>query len=76
MPLPQKNSIFVAFALEDAAKAKLEISGDASVIIWTTTPWTLPSNLMLAVGKEELKKKLEAEKNGEKAESSEKSEKK
>ena len=32
--------------------------------------------LMLAVGKEELKKKLEAEKNGEKAESSEKSEKK
>ena len=32
--------------------------------------------LMLAVGKEELKKKLETEKNGEKAESSEKSEKK
>ena len=31
---------------------------------------------MLAVGKEELRKKLEAEKNAEKAESSEKSEKK
>ncbi len=31
---------------------------------------------MLAVGKEELKKKLEAEKNGEEAQSSEKSEKK
>ena len=38
-------SIFVAFALSDEAKAKLEIKEDASVVIWTTTPWTLPANV-------------------------------
>lgn len=38
-------SIFVAFALTPEAKAKLEITTDASVIIWTTTPWTLPANV-------------------------------
>ncbi len=25
---------------------------DTSLLVWTTTPWTLPSNLLLAVGKE------------------------
>jgi isoleucyl-tRNA synthetase len=36
-------SIYVAFKLSDSAKAKLEVD-DASVVIWTTTPWTLPAN--------------------------------
>lgn len=37
-------SIFVKFALKDEAKTFF--------LVWTTTPWTLPSNLMLAVNKE------------------------
>jgi len=46
-------SIFVAFALTPEAKAKLDISVDASVIIWTTTPWTLPANVGIAFSPEE-----------------------
>ena len=45
-------SVFVKFKInkEDASK-KLGISGaDLSMVIWTTTPWTLPANLALAVG--------------------------
>ena len=34
-------SVFVRFRLED--------SPDTSFLVWTTTPWTLPSNLALAV---------------------------
>lgn len=40
----ESHSIFVAFELSDAAKAKAGLSGKAALIIWTTTPWTLPSN--------------------------------
>ena len=36
------NAITVMFTLENGMK----------MLVWTTTPWTLPSNLMLAVGKE------------------------
>lgn len=46
-------SIFVTFALSSEAKAKLEISSDASVIIWTTTPWTLPANVGIAFSPDE-----------------------
>lgn len=34
------------------AKEKLDIDGDIFVLAWTTTPWTLPGNVLLAVGKE------------------------
>ena len=34
------NAITVMFKLENGMK----------ILVWTTTPWTLPSNLMLAVG--------------------------
>ena len=34
------NAITVMFKLENGMNA----------LVWTTTPWTLPSNLMLAVG--------------------------
>ena len=37
-------SVFVRFRLADAA--------DTSFLVWTTTPWTLPSNMGLAVGKD------------------------
>ena len=36
------NAITVMFTLENGQK----------ILVWTTTPWTLPSNLMLAVGKD------------------------
>lgn len=42
------NSIFVKFPVRDVTKSKLGISGDLSVVIWTTTPWTLPANLGVA----------------------------
>ncbi|MBE0492411.1 MAG: isoleucine--tRNA ligase [Sulfurospirillum sp.] len=47
-------SIFVAFTLSDDAKAKLELQSDASVVIWTTTPWTLPANVAISFSPDEL----------------------
>lgn len=45
-------SIFVAFELEKEALEKLEVKS-ASAVIWTTTPWTLPSNEGIALNEEE-----------------------
>jgi len=45
-------SIYVAFELEDEAKEKLGVD-KAAVIIWTTTPWTLPSNMGISLNPEE-----------------------
>lgn len=45
-------SIFVKFRLADEDAAKLlpgERSANVYLVIWTTTPWTLPANLALAV---------------------------
>ena len=43
-------AIFVAFAIERGAPAALgEHAAQAAIPIWTTTPWTLPANLGLAV---------------------------
>ena len=44
-------SVTVAFALADDARDRLEIAsgGDAAALIWTTTPWTLPANLAIAL---------------------------
>ncbi len=44
-------SIWVRFALPAAEAAKFGLPSDvpASVVIWTTTPWTLPANLAIAV---------------------------
>jgi isoleucyl-tRNA synthetase len=46
----QDPAVTVAFRLEPAAGAAELIAGEVSVWVWTTTPWTLPSNLALAVG--------------------------
>jgi len=46
-------SIFVAFPLSEKANEKLGING-AKVIIWTTTPWTLPANMGIALNPEEI----------------------
>ncbi len=44
-------SIFVAFELD--ADAKNSFGSDAKVIIWTTTPWTLPANMAISFNPEE-----------------------
>ena len=36
----------------DTAQLFADVTGDIHFIAWTTTPWTLPSNTALAVGKE------------------------
>ena len=38
-------SIYVQLPLEAASLAALGIDEAASILIWTTTPWTLPANL-------------------------------
>jgi isoleucyl-tRNA synthetase len=40
----------VPFRLKDPSK--LGLSGDVYLLAWTTTPWTLPGNVALAVGKD------------------------
>jgi isoleucyl-tRNA synthetase len=42
-------SVYISFALTEKAKESLQITEDASFVIWTTTPWTLPANLAVAV---------------------------
>jgi isoleucyl-tRNA synthetase len=43
------ETLYVKFKTTNA-KEKLGIDGDVFVLAWTTTPWTLPSNVALAVG--------------------------
>ncbi|MCH8851844.1 MAG: isoleucine--tRNA ligase, partial [Planctomycetes bacterium] len=46
------TSIFVNFSVTDDTRAKLgDLPKDAAVsfMIWTTTPWTLPANMAIAV---------------------------
>ncbi|MCA3555419.1 isoleucine--tRNA ligase [Aestuariivirga sp.] len=42
----QSDTIFVKFPVRFAVRDGAELSGllDASVVIWTTTPWTIPGN--------------------------------
>ncbi len=42
------DSIFVKFPLEEKTAEAFNLSGKSSVVIWTTTPWTLPANLAVA----------------------------
>jgi isoleucyl-tRNA synthetase len=47
----QDPAVTVAFVLDPSDGDGPEaIAGEVSVWVWTTTPWTLPSNLALAVG--------------------------
>jgi isoleucyl-tRNA synthetase len=46
-------SLYVNFELNDDAKVKLGLSGKSGVVIWTTTPWTLPSNTGISLNPEE-----------------------
>ncbi|HHD72912.1 MAG TPA: isoleucine--tRNA ligase, partial [Epsilonproteobacteria bacterium] len=47
-------SIYVAFELSDKAKQDLDLHGKAAVVIWTTTPWTLPANTGISLNPEEM----------------------
>ncbi|MCZ8511250.1 isoleucine--tRNA ligase [Paenibacillus filicis] len=40
------TSIYVAFQVQDG---KGKLPEDASIVIWTTTPWTLPANLGISI---------------------------
>ncbi len=42
-------SVYVAFPIAGEAHHVLGTSGDVSLLVWTTTPWTLPSNMYAAV---------------------------
>jgi len=45
------QSIYVKFAAgEDLTDIAPELSGEISIVIWTTTPWTIPANLAVSVG--------------------------
>jgi len=45
------HSIYVKFkAGEDLSDIDASLSGDVSVVIWTTTPWTIPANLAVSLG--------------------------
>lgn len=47
------HSIYVKFpAGEDLSDIAPELGGDVSIVIWTTTPWTIPANLAVSVGPE------------------------
>jgi len=45
------HSIHVKFpAGEDLSDIDASLTGEVSVVIWTTTPWTIPANLAVSVG--------------------------
>ena len=45
------HSIHVKFAAgENLSDIAPELTGDVSIVIWTTTPWTIPANLAVSVG--------------------------
>jgi len=47
---PHKSvSVYVKLKLSPEALKKLSIEQPASVLIWTTTPWTLPANMAVSV---------------------------
>jgi len=47
---PKKDlSVYVKFPLTPESATKLHVPPDTALLIWTTTPWTLPANLAVAV---------------------------
>ncbi len=48
----QDPAVTVSFPLTSESAKKLGVPEKTAVLAWTTTPWTLPSNMGLAVGPE------------------------
>jgi isoleucyl-tRNA synthetase len=42
-------SVYVRFAFSPEAQTQLDLQKPTSIVIWTTTPWTLPANYGIAV---------------------------
>lgn len=42
-------TIYLKFQLDADSTKKLQIPADAAVVIWTTTPWTIPANLGISL---------------------------
>ncbi|MDR2735868.1 MAG: isoleucine--tRNA ligase [Puniceicoccales bacterium] len=42
-------SIYVKFKVSDQCTQRLALPSNSYVVIWTTTPWTIPSNMAIAV---------------------------
>ena len=42
-------SVYVKFVLTDEAAQQLGVLAGTAILAWTTTPWTLPANILLAV---------------------------
>ncbi len=49
----ESHSIYVAFELSDESKVRMGIEGKAGLVIWTTTPWTLPANVGISLNPDE-----------------------
>jgi len=49
----ESHSIYVAFELSDESKVRMGIEGKAGLVIWTTTPWTLPANTGISLNPDE-----------------------
>ncbi len=49
----ESHSIYVAFELSDESKKSASIKGNAALVIWTTTPWTLPANTGISLNPDE-----------------------
>ena len=49
----ESHSIFIAFELSDDAKKSLKIAQKAALVIWTTTPWTIPANTGISLNPHE-----------------------
>ena len=48
-------SLFVSFKIVGSPKdSKVELGKDAYLAVWTTTPWTLPANVAIAVNPKEI----------------------
>ncbi len=46
------QAIFVAFPLHEDSCAKLNLKPGTAILIWTTTPWTIPANRAIAFNKD------------------------
>ncbi len=49
----ESHSIYIAFELSSEAKKDLAINGKAALVIWTTTPWTIPANTGISLNPNE-----------------------
>ncbi len=49
----ESHSIYIAFELSDDAKKSLGITQKAALVIWTTTPWTIPANTGISLNPNE-----------------------